>query len=630
MRPLISLLATAVVQLGAVAVGQETIEILEGHHARLSFDRSVDRVAVGNPTVLDDEVVVLNDREVLLLGRSTGRTTLMVWFDDGEVETRTVAVKRDFSALAAALRRIDPDIRLEVAPDRDALVLTGQVPDVATKTAAVRAAESYLRASSGQSTPAPIVGETGTLVTATESRPEGAVLDLLTVERLPEQLEVRVGDALAAVGIHGVAVHRFRHGDLLDDQTDLFVLTGEVANQTELNRTLHLSGRLITGQEVADDDIEVVSDEAGGFPDGDDFGGSASFGQGLGLQTGSSNLFGQTRAIGQLGNRLGVNVARAKAVSVGDRILSFIEVKDLPQVRVDIRVYEVNRTELLSYAPEFGVLTSDFDQPALNPASAATTLQGTSAASVGAAGDDIQNVLSFLADGFGQQSQLAAGGLAIDVALRVLESRGIARNLSGPSLTVLSGEPALFQVGGEVPVPQNFSPAFGNANAAAGVTPGVFSSVVFRPFGVQLSVRPLVGDDDFVTVDLVTQVARPDTQLTTVIRESTGNDTLSTAFETRSLQTSARLGDGESLVLGGLIQRRHADDASYAPWIESLPLIGWLFKRYAIEDEDQEIVVIVNPSVVRDPIAGVDLWMFPDTGALEFGLAPPDHGYENP
>lgn len=631
MRPPGSRTLAALLLVVATAAAQErtepreVLEILEGHHARLSFERSVDRVAVGNPEVLDDEVVVLSDREVLLLGRSTGRTTLMVWFEDGGVETRAVTVQRDYTALEAVLRRIDPDVRLAVAPDRDALVLSGRVPDQRTRLAAVRAAESYLRAGSTDGGGPPIVGEDGVMVTAAASRSTGSVIDLLTVERLPDPIERRVEAALGAVGMGGVTVHRFLHGDLPDDERDLFVLTGEVGDQSKLTRSLQIAGRLVTGDVVRAEDVRVVSDESGGLTGGEELGGStgSNFGRGIGGGASGSGLFGSANAVGQLGNRLGVNLARAKAVSVaGGRILSFVEVSDLPQVRVDIRFYEVNRTDLLSYSPEFAILASDFAQPSLNPAAGATAVQGASAARVGASGDDVQNVLSFLADGFGQQSQISAGGLAIDVALRWLESRGLARNLSGPSITVLSGERALFQVGGEVPIPESFSPAFGTPDAATGVTPGVFSSVRFRPFGVQLGVRPLVGDGDFVTLDLVTQVARPDADLTTVIRETTGTSTLSTAFETRSLRTSARLGDGESLVLGGLIQRRHSDDASYAPWFESIPLIGWMFKRYAIEDEDSEVVVVVHPTVVRDPIPGVDLWTFPETGALDFTAAP--------
>lgn len=614
-------LGLAALLLAGAAAAQDPpgpVEILEGHHVRLAFERSVARVAVGNPDVVDDEVVVLSDREVLLLGRSTGRTTLMVWFDDGIVETRAVTVKRDYTALESLLRQISPDVRLSVAPDRDALVLSGRVPDQWTRLAAVRAAESYLGAGAMREGGSPIVGDEGTRVTAAPVRPTGSVIDLLTVDRLPDPIERRVEAALGEVGMGGgVRVHRFSYGDLPDDERDLFVLTGEVADQTTLTRSLQIAGRLVTGAAVRAEDILVLSDESGGLEGGDDFGSSSE--SGFGGRSGGSSLFGSASAVGDLGNRLGVNLARAKAISVADgRILSLIEVSDLPQVRVDIRFYEVNRTDLLSYAPDFAVLTSDFGQPSLNPAAGATTVQGSSAARVGASGDDIQNVLSFLADGFAQQTQIAAGGMAIDVALRWLESRGIARNLSGPSITVLSGERALFQVGGEVPVPESFSPSFGTPDAAAGVTPGVFSSVRFRPFGVQLGVRPMVGEGDFVTLDLITQIARPDAALTTVIRETTGTDTLSTAFETRSLRTSARLGDGETLVIGGLIQRRHSDDASYAPWFESIPVIGWLFKRYSIEDEDKEVVVVVHPTVVRDPIAGVDLWMFPETRALDF------------
>ena len=62
---------------------------------------------------------------------------------------------------------------------------------------------------------------------------------------------------------------------------------------------------------------------------------------------------------------------------------------------------------------------------------------------------------------------------------------------------MLSGELAQVQIGGEVPVPTAFAPAFGAGAAPrrrhAAATPGVFSSVEFVPFGVQLQIRPARG-----------------------------------------------------------------------------------------------------------------------------------------
>src|SRR5205823_15034286 len=82
----------------------------------------------------------------------------------------------------------------------------------------------------------------------------------------------------------------------------------------------------------------------------------------------TSSLFGGARG-GRLTNQVRTNLGRAKAIeAAGGRILSFIEVTDLPQVRVDIRLVEVNRTKLRALNPNSALMTSNFRQPSLNPA----------------------------------------------------------------------------------------------------------------------------------------------------------------------------------------------------------------------------------------------------------------------
>src|SRR5690606_17956027 len=80
-----------------------------------------------------------------------------------------------------------------------------------------------------------------------------------------------------------------------------------------------------------------------------------------GLGQGSSALFGSSSGGSQnLRNRVGANFGRAKVVAVkGGRILSLVRVRDLPQVRVDARLFEVRRDDLLTYAPEFELIGAD-------------------------------------------------------------------------------------------------------------------------------------------------------------------------------------------------------------------------------------------------------------------------------
>jgi Flp pilus assembly secretin CpaC len=380
-------------------------------------------------------------------------------------------------------------------------------------------------------------------------------------------------------------------------------------------RVLQTSARMYLGRDLQQDDVKVIADESGALTDVQNLGFSGSQGggfqsQGFGTSANATGAFGGTStAATDLGNRVMSNLGRAKAVSVANgRILSFIEVDDLPQVRINVRFYEVDRRDLLSYAPEFEVLYSDFNQPELVPGKVADAAQGGNAADVGAfSNTDVQNVFGFLADGYTQQLQISGEHLAINAAFTILETRELARRLSAPSLLVLSGEQALFQVGGEIPITETFTPT---------AEVGTFNSVFFKTFGVQLGVRPLVDEYDAITLDVVSQVSEPDDELTVELRETTGENPASTAFDLRSIGTSARLEDGQVLLIGGLTGLRTNDGAVFTPWVQELPLIGWLFKRFEMTDEDRDLVVMVNPVIVRKPLPEVALWSFPGVDGM--------------
>ncbi len=596
--------------------------VLRGMHEQVRFERDVSRTAVGDQKILSTEV--LNSRTLLLLGRDIGRTSLLVWFSDDSLQTFDVTVQPDLDLLQRALHDIHSAITVEMAPDRPAVVLRGIVPDVLYSRSAEAAASAYLKAERSQSAPVVMApsgapgAEPGPTVQAQEpGRPDSAVINLIRVEKLPLMLEERIRAAVKGLGASEVTVDRLARGDQSDDSVDVILLKGRVQDQVMLTRVLHVASTMIGGSDVKQQDLRVLSDESGGIPgrtsgNGGGSGGSsgsASFGSGSG--GGSSN--------GDLINDIAANPARAKALSLAaGRILSFIDVTDIPQVRLDVRIYEIDRSALFQYAPELTIVGSDFNQGSLRPPSGVVGIEGAEAVRAGGTStQDVQGVVSFLTGGTTGELQYAGSHFAMDAVLNVLQTRGIARSLSNPTLTVLSGESASFQVGGEVPIPQSFSPAFGTTTTTAdGTTPGVFNSIEFKPFGVDLQMRPLVGEDGRVTVNLFSEISEPDAVLTTLVRDTTGTDPATTAFQSRTIETTARLKDGQALMIGGLVGRRSRDGATFTPWLERVPVIGWLFKRFTITDDDREIVIIVNPTVVRDPIEGMGVWRFPDVAPL--------------
>ena len=426
------------------ADAEREVGVVKGMHAQLDFKRAVTRVAVGDPDVLTVET--LNSKRLLLLGNETGRTSLLVWFDDDTSERYTVAVQPDLAVLRRALKDIHKNIEAEMAPDREAVVLRGVVPDVNYSRAAEAAAASYLRAS--KTSMGPLVRSTGAgggeqssdvIRTSDKTANDGSVINLIRIEKLPETLEARIGSAVRALGGSQVRVRRLVRGDAPDDDKDVLVLEGAVGTQTQLTRILHVVSTLFLGEKSSADELRVTANEAGGLMRGNASGRSG--GSSGGSSSRGSSSSGSSGV--NLNNEVESNIGRAKVVSIGGgRILSFVEVKDLPQVRVEIRVYEINRSELLTYAPNFTTLASDFNQPSLSPSAGATGIQGTSASrvGVGSGNTDVQNTFSFLADGLTQNAQIAGKHYAVDAALNILESRGLARSLSAPTLTVLSGE----------------------------------------------------------------------------------------------------------------------------------------------------------------------------------------------
>jgi Flp pilus assembly secretin CpaC len=613
--------------------------VIESSHERMLVEKDIKRAAIGDTAILSFDLV--SNREVLLLGKRPGQTTLMLWFADGSFEETLVNVHRDLSLLQSVLSDIYSGITVEGAPDRDAVVLRGSVPDVRFSRTAEAEAARYLSAANrggardaggplirspgvaatpaAGGAPTPEAGSTPEATTEpvrapAQAVPTAAVINLIRLQNLPARPEDRILQAVAGMNIRTVKVRRVVKGQVPDDALDVFVLEGQIPDQIALVRVLTLAAGIVSNQgqgALAQNDIRVVADEAGGV---NSVGGAAPGGQTGGSTAGGSSL--GLGGGGNLSNLISKNVGRAKILSAArGRVLSFLEVKDLPQVRVAVQFYEVNRTKARTFNIDLGIPGSNGLQPGLGPLLPAATYAsgvanpGAFAQSLGPQGVnpvDVKNVFSFLNSGMGNEIQVVGKKFAVNAAFQFLESEHLARNLSAPTLTVLSGERADFTVGGALPITSSF--------AQAGV--GISSTVSFIQFGVELSIRPLVGEDDEITLDITPQVITPNISLTQQVTQATGTNQGSVGFNTRSLQTSARLQDGQSLLIGGLMTSDTSNDAQFAPFLNKIPVVEWLFKKTQASDDELELVIVLNPTIVRDPNRSGMLWEYPSLPEL--------------
>lgn len=579
-------------------------------HTRFVFKKEVKRVAVGRETTLDVQVV--GGRELLILAKKLGRTSMMVWYQDNSSETFLLSVTEDYSVLENALKDIYPDLRLTIAPDRHAIVLRGTVPTANYRQSAYTAARNYLYASSSQQSQ-PVLNPqadqnllntlqqrlqgTGNLSSMMQQANKVAIINLIKVTQKPKKKEERIAALLRDLGAPDVTVERIRVSEIDTDDQDVFMLSGSVANQIELVRILSAVSKLFIpaglgmaqqpalnlpggGQQaaIAGDQamIEVLANESGALASAD-----------------TSQL--------KLSN-VNSNVGRATLLSIaGGRVLSSIEVKDLPQIRVSVQLYEVNQRQLEQWRPDISVLTNGYSQ-----GDGLFGLGGLSERQNGSA--SVENALQLISGQLTNNIQLSTSQFAIDMLFSLLEQEGISRTLSRPTLTVLAGESAVFKVGGEIPVPTTYSPS-GIQGQDQGVGGSVFSGTEFKSFGVELSVRALVDEKDRITLDINPVISLPDTTLTAQIAQSSGSDLNSSAFNTRSMETSARLRDGQPLVVGGLLSSDSNTSHDFVPNASGRSLFGKLSESTSNSSNSRELIIVVTPTLVREPINDSTHWM---------------------
>lgn len=104
------------------------MRLTAGKSMLLQLSENAERLSVGNPDVAD--VVLINPREIYLLGKKSGHTNLLVWTAQGSTTLRDISVGADTDSLHAKLREYVPSAEnLRVDSVADTLVLSGRVSD---------------------------------------------------------------------------------------------------------------------------------------------------------------------------------------------------------------------------------------------------------------------------------------------------------------------------------------------------------------------------------------------------------------------------------------------------------------------------------------------------------------------
>jgi pilus assembly protein CpaC len=165
---------------------------------------------------------------------------------------------------------------------------------------------------------------------------------------------------------------------------------------------------------------------------------------------------------------------------------------------------------------------------------------------------------------------------SLRVKINALEQRGLARSLAEPNLVALSGDTASFLAGGEfpVPVPQTLGEV----------------TINYKKYGVGLSFTPTVLNNGLINL-----VIKPE------VSELDWNNAVqgAPALIVRQASTTLELRDGQSFMLGGLLQNTSRTPQDQLPWLGDVPVLGALFRSSQYRKDETDLVILVTPHIVR-------------------------------
>ncbi|MBO8127086.1 MAG: type II secretion system protein GspD [Firmicutes bacterium] len=181
---------------------------------------------------------------------------------------------------------------------------------------------------------------------------------------------------------------------------------------------------------------------------------------------------------------------------------------------------------------------------------------------------------------------LAKVGADISATLKVLEEQGESVVLANPKVAVLDGEEANIHIGDRIPIVIDKKETDANGNVV------ITTSVEYIDVGIMLNVVPRINSQGYITAKVKPEVSSIVGQTNQGYPE----------IRTRTAETKMTLTNGETMVLGGLIQEEEIEKLSKVPVLGELPILGKLFQTTSKDKKQTEIIIFLTPTILPAPI----------------------------
>lgn len=238
------------------------------------------------------------------------------------------------------------------------------------------------------------------------------------------------------------------------------------------------------------------------------------------------------------------------------------------QVMLEVTVAEINRSSFEQHGIDFQSFNSSFASNFFLGGGAAPPLFTEADLSVIR---ESATILPLFTDSTRPTFAFRLPDRDITAFIQALQAEGMATILAQPKILAMSGQPALFQVGGEIPIR---------------IVSSFIANIEFKPFGTLVNFVPQVTEEGDIFLTVTPEVSQPDFN-----SPVEGIPT----FRTRRASTSVRLRNGETLVIGGLLQTLRVENVRGIPYLQDIPFVGHFFRDTTYDDQVTELMVIVTP-----------------------------------
>lgn len=173
------------------------------------------------------------------------------------------------------------------------------------------------------------------------------------------------------------------------------------------------------------------------------------------------------------------------------------------------------------------------------------------------------------------------------ITIDAIKNEQTAKILAQPNLSVISGESAKFSVTGQY-TPITNTVTFGGQPISSPGTP--------RDYGISLTIQPKVIGSDRIVVRISQEVSN----IQSIIEK---NGASAANLKKRRAESTIEVADGQSFVMGGLLDERDNENVSSIPFLGDIPYLGALFRKTNITRSKNELIIIATVTLVK-PFSG--------------------------